>query len=47
MTRYYVVLVENLFYDGLDLSRLGYIVETFARTADQLEGRVLDGEDWF
>jgi len=43
----YVVLVENLFYDGLELDRLEYIVETFARTADQLEARVLDGADWY
>lgn len=43
----YVVLVDNLFYDGLDLSRIGYIIETFARTADQLEDRVLDGDDWY
>lgn len=43
----YVVLVDCLFYDGLDLDRLDYIVETFARTADQLEERVLGGEDWY
>lgn len=43
----YAVLVDCLFYDGLDLDRLDYIVETFARTADQLEERVLGGEDWY
>ena len=40
-------LIENLFYDGLDLARLGYVVETFARIADQLEERVHDGGDWY
>lgn len=43
----YVVLVDNLFYDGLDLSHLDYIVETFAKAADRLEENVLDGGDWY
>jgi hypothetical protein len=43
----YIVLVESLFYDGLDLSQLRYVIDSFAEVADQLEERILDGEDLY